>query len=70
MFLYIMEDRSNIVYQQYASKETEWELSEPTEIDRNCKKEEEGLIALNFVQLFQGKFSDLFISIAATGHNG
>ena len=48
MYLYLNEERFGFVIEQYASRETDWILSEPREINRNCKKEEEGLIAINF----------------------
>ena len=52
-YIYIMEERHGTCFEQYADKESEWELSEPKEIARNCAKEEEGCIAINFQALFK-----------------
>lgn len=70
MYIYIMEERFGNCFEQYSDKETDWELTEPKEIIRNCSKEEEGCIAINFQALFKQKFSDILVHEAATGHNG
>ena len=70
MYIYIMEERHGICIEQYADKESDWELSDPKEIQRNCAKEEEGCIAINFQALFKQKFSDIMVNVGATGHNG
>ena len=53
MYIYIMEERCGSVLEQYSYKDTEWELTKCQEIQRNCKKTEEGCISINFQALFK-----------------
>ena len=48
MYIYIMEERCGSVLEQYAYKDTDWELTKSKEIQRNCIKAEEGCISINF----------------------
>ena len=66
-YIYICQDYSEDIKEQYADPEDEYKLEKAREVDERFRHP--GLYAFNILSLFEHKFNQVLVKPSATSHN-